>query len=70
VTDHYEQAQRMIRDSSISADAAAITHAILALTQALGVNSTPIGYTLADYEPDPDLSRPGVIIKPPNGAHR
>lgn len=35
MTDHFDQAQRMIRGGNVSADAATIAHAVLALAQAL-----------------------------------
>lgn len=36
MTDYHEQADRMIRGGNVSADAASITYAILALAQAIG----------------------------------
>lgn len=49
MTDHYAQAERMLRESPVSADAAAIVHAILALidahlwTEGYDRDETPIG---------------------------
>lgn len=65
MTDHYAQAERMLRESPVSADAAAIVHAILALIDA---HLWTEGYDHDEYRPDPDY-RPTYAVKQPNEAY-